>query len=66
MNRVASELLRKVGISKNIPPTDAHRVALRGANGRPWPSPAPCISTAILIILDEPTNNLGVAETSAS
>ena len=62
MNAVASELLRKVGISKNIPPTTPIG-ALSGGERQ-----AVAIARAMhfdsdLIILDEPTNNLGVAET---
>ena len=62
MERVASELLRKVGISKNIPPSTPIG-ALSGGERQ-----AVAIARAMhfdsdLIILDEPTNNLGVAET---
>jgi len=62
MNRVASELLRRVGITKRIPPTTPI-AALSGGERQ-----AVAIARAMhfdsdLIILDEPTNNLGVAET---
>ncbi|MCJ8325350.1 MAG: sugar ABC transporter ATP-binding protein [Rhizobiales bacterium] len=62
MNEVASELLREVGISKNIPPSTPI-AALSGGERQ-----AVAIARAMhfesdLIILDEPTNNLGVAET---
>ena len=62
MNRVAAELLKRVGISKNIPPTTPIG-ALSGGERQ-----AVAIARAMhfesdLIILDEPTNNLGVAET---
>ena len=62
MERVASELLREVGISKNIPPSTPIG-SLSGGERQ-----AVAIARAMhfdsdLIILDEPTNNLGVAET---
>ena len=62
MNRVASGLLRRVGIEKNIPP-DTPIASLSGGERQ-----AVAIARAMhfesdLIILDEPTNNLGVAET---
>ncbi len=61
MNAVASDLLRRVGITKNIPPTTPIG-ALSGGERQ-----AVAIARAMhfesnLIILDEPTNNLGVAE----
>lgn len=62
MNAVASALLRKVGITKSIPPTTPIG-SLSGGERQ-----AVAIARAMhfdsdLIILDEPTNNLGVAET---
>ena len=62
MERVARDLLKKVGIGKDIPP-DTPIGALSGGERQ-----AVAIARAMhfdsdLIILDEPTNNLGVAET---
>lgn len=62
MNVAASKLLREVGITKDIPPTTPIS-ALSGGERQ-----AVAIARAIhfasdLIILDEPTNNLGVEET---
>ena len=62
MNAVAAALLRKVGITKPIPPTTPIG-SLSGGERQ-----AVAIARAMhfesdLIILDEPTNNLGVAET---
>lgn len=62
MDQVARDLLRRVGITKNIPPTTPIG-ALSGGERQ-----AVAIARAMhfhsdLIILDEPTNNLGVAET---
>src|SRR4029078_5781745 len=62
MEQVASQLLRQVGISKNIP-SSTPIGSLSGGERQ-----AVAIARAMhfdsdLIILDEPTNNLGVAET---
>ena len=62
MNAVAADLLRRVGITKAIPPTTPIG-SLSGGERQ-----AVAIARAMhfesdLIILDEPTNNLGVAET---
>ena len=62
MNEAARELLRQVGITKEIPPATPIS-ALSGGERQ-----AVAIALAMhfeseLIILDEPTNNLGVAET---
>jgi simple sugar transport system ATP-binding protein len=62
MDAVARDLLRKVGITKDIPPTTPIG-SLSGGERQ-----AVAIARAMhfdseLIILDEPTNNLGVAET---
>ena len=62
MNEVARDLLKRVGITKEIPPTTPIN-ALSGGERQ-----AVAIARAMhfdsdLIILDEPTNNLGVEET---
>jgi simple sugar transport system ATP-binding protein len=62
MNQVARDLLKRVGITKDIPPntpigslSGGERQAVAIARAMHFDSD--------LIILDEPTNNLGVAET---
>lgn len=62
MNEVAAELLRRVGISKNIPPTTPIG-SLSGGERQSVAIARAMHFDSDLIILDEPTNNLGVAET---
>jgi simple sugar transport system ATP-binding protein len=62
MDQVAHDLLKRVGITKNIPPSTPIG-SLSGGERQ-----AVAIARAMhfdsdLIVLDEPTNNLGVAET---
>jgi simple sugar transport system ATP-binding protein len=62
MNQVAAELLKRVGISKNIPPTTPIG-SLSGGERQAVAIARAMYFDSDLIILDEPTNNLGVAET---
>src|SRR3954453_19817119 len=64
MNRVAGELLRRVGISKNLPPNTPIG-SLSGGERQAVAIARAMYFDSDLIILDEPTNNLGVAETQA-
>jgi simple sugar transport system ATP-binding protein len=62
MERVAGDLLRQVGISKNIPPSTPIG-SLSGGERQAVAIARAMYFDSDLIILDEPTNNLGVAET---
>jgi simple sugar transport system ATP-binding protein len=62
MNTVAADLLKRVGISKNIPPTTPIG-SLSGGERQAVAIARAMYFDSDLIILDEPTNNLGVAET---
>ncbi|MDZ4764074.1 MAG: ATP-binding cassette domain-containing protein [Chloroflexota bacterium] len=62
MNEVARKLLKEVGISKDIPPTTPIS-ALSGGERQAVAIARAMYFESNLIILDEPTNNLGVEET---
>ena len=62
MNQVARDLLRRVGITKNIPPGTPIS-SLSGGERQSVAIARAMHFDSDLIILDEPTNNLGVAET---
>ena len=62
MDRVAHDLLKRVGISKNIPPSTPIS-SLSGGERQAVAIARAMYFESDLIILDEPTNNLGVAET---
>jgi simple sugar transport system ATP-binding protein len=62
MNAVAADLLRRVGITKAIPPTTPIG-SLSGGERQAVAIARAMYFDSDLIILDEPTNNLGVAET---
>jgi simple sugar transport system ATP-binding protein len=62
MNQAARELLRQVGITKDIPPTTPIS-ALSGGERQSVAIARAMHFESDLIILDEPTNNLGVQET---
>ncbi len=62
MNQVSRDLLRVVGITKTIPPTTPIG-SLSGGERQSVAIARAMHFDSDLIILDEPTNNLGVAET---
>jgi simple sugar transport system ATP-binding protein len=62
MNDVARELMARVGITKDIPPTTPIS-SLSGGERQAVAIARAMYFDSDLIILDEPTNNLGVAET---
>lgn len=62
MNEVAADLLKRVGISKNIP-TTTQIASLSGGERQAVAIARAMYFDSDLVILDEPTNNLGVAET---
>ena len=62
MDAVAGELLKRVGIGKNIPP-ETPIGSLSGGERQAVAIARAMYFDSEIIILDEPTNNLGVAET---
>ena len=62
MDAVAKKLMREVGITKDIPPTTPIG-SLSGGERQAVAIARAMYFDSELIILDEPTNNLGVAET---
>jgi simple sugar transport system ATP-binding protein len=62
MNQVAEDLMSRVGISKKIPPSTPIG-SLSGGERQAVAIARAMYFDSDLIILDEPTNNLGVAET---
>lgn len=62
MNEATSRLLKQVGISKELPPTTPIN-ALSGGERQAVAIARAMYFESDLIILDEPTNNLGVEET---